>query len=583
MADLPWKNAMLTDFGNSLSRRGLLGSLTAGVAGAGHAAQTRQPPEHSLLADLSREPDNVFLQTESTSENLERHRDEWNRGDVVVRIEGHESSHGPQRTVRIRSPKTAPHRLRLRWLGPTASGLSYLGDAWERSYGDLGWRPLEPERILPWHFFAASGTQIAACGVKTNPSAFCFWQIDPDGVSLWLDLRNGGTGVQLGKRELVAATIVQASYRNVSPFNAARQFCRALCDRRRMPASPVYGGNNWYYAYGKSSADDIRSDSERIASWAPKTGANQPFMVIDDGWQPNATAGPWDRGAPQFPDMAKLAADMRRIGVRAGIWTRPLFTKENVPESWRLQSPNARTQFDEHRGVTLDPTIPAVRRRVEEDMRRLAGWGYELIKHDFSTFDLMGRWGFTMDAAITDAGWSFADRSRTNAEIIRSLYEAIREGAGDVMITGCNTVGHLSAGLFEMQRTGDDTSGRDWNRTRKMGVNTLAFRAPQHGAFFAVDADCVGLTNQVPWKYNRQWLDLLARAGVPLFVSAAPNAVESEQRSAIRAAFETASIAQPLGEPLDWNNNTEPEHWRLQGKVVAYDWFGADGVSPFAG
>jgi alpha-galactosidase len=583
MADLLWKDAMSTKFPTSLSRRSLLGLLTAGAAGTGLAAQARQIPGHPILADLSPVPDSILLQTESAFENLEGHRGEWTRGDVVVRIEGEKPSHGSQLTVRVRSPKTALHRLRLRWLGRTAGGLSYLGDAWERSYGDLGWRPLEPERILPWYFLATSGTQIAACGVKTNPAAFCFWQVDPDGVSVWLDVRNGGTGVQLGKRELSAAMIVQSSYTNVSSFDAVRQFCRMLCDKPRMPASPVYGGNNWYYAYGKSSADDIRRDSERIASWSPASGHNRPFMVIDDGWQPNATAGSWNRGAPQFPDMAKLSGAMRRIGVRAGIWTRPLFTKEDVPENWRLQSPNARKQWDEHRGATLDPTIPAVINRVEEDMRRLAGWGYELIKHDFSTYDLMGRWGFAMDTAITDAGWSFADRSRTNAEIIRSLYETIREGAGEVMITGCNTVGHLGAGLFEMQRTGDDTSGRDWNRTRKMGVNTLEFRAPQHGAFFAVDADCVGLTNQVPWHYNRQWLDLLARSGVPLFVSTAPNAVGPEQRSAIRAAFEMASVAQPLGEPLDWNNSTEPERWRLHGKPITYDWFGADGVSPFAG
>lgn len=573
----------MTDSNSSLSRRSLLGVFAAGVPGASRLAGAREPQRQSLLADLGRQPDSIFIQTESSFQKLERHRQEWTHGDVAIRMENHETSHGPQCSVHVRSPKTNLHRLRLRWLGPTFSGLTYLGDAWERSYGDLGWRPLEPERILPWYFLAASGTQIIGCGVKTNPAAFCFWQTDGDGVSLWLDLRNGGTGVQLGKRELSAATIVQAAYTNVSAFNADRQFCRLLCDTPRMPPSAVYGGNNWYYAYGKSSADDIRGDSERIASWGPASARNRPFMVIDDGWQPNATAGPWDRGAPQFPDMAKLAADMRRIGVRPGIWVRPLFTKENLPENWRLRSPNARKQIGGHHGVTLDPTVPAVKNRVEQDIRRLTTWGYDLIKHDFSTYDLLGRWGFAMGANITDAGWSFADRGRTNAEIIRSLYETIRRGAGDAMITGCNTVGHLGAGLFEMQRTGDDTSGHDWNRTRKMGVNTLAFRGPQHGAFFAVDADCVGLTNQAPWRYNRQWLDLLARAGVPLFVSAAPNAVGPDQQSAIRAAFETASAAQRLGEPLDWNSTTEPEHWRLQGKPVTYDWFGPDGVFPFAG
>ena len=40
----------------------------------------------------------------------------------------------------------------------------------------------------------------------------------------------------------------------------------------------------------------------------------------------------------------------------------------------------------------------------------------------------------------------------------------------------------------KQNRTGDDTSGRIWERTRRMGVNTLAFRLPQHNAFYHIDA-----------------------------------------------------------------------------------------------
>ncbi len=210
---------------------------------------------------------------------------------------------------------------------------------------------------------------------------------------------------------------------------------------------------------------------------------------------------------------------------------------------------------------------------MEKDIRRVSGWGYELIKHDFSTFDLLGRWGFTMGAELTDGGWTFADRSRTNAEIVLAFYRTIREAAGDALVLGCNTVGHLAAGLFELQRTGDDTSGREWNRTRKMGVNTLAFRAPQHNAFFAIDADCVGLTKQVAWAENRQWLDLLAGSGTPLFVSAAPDAMGAEQRKAVREAFARASVPQPLGEPLDWMETTEPSRWRFGRTETDYHWF----------
>jgi alpha-galactosidase len=119
-----------------------------------------------------------------------------------------------------------------------------------------------------------------------------------------------------------------------------------------------------------------------------------------------------------------------------------------------------------------------------------------LIKHDFSTFDLTGRWGFQMADGVTEDGWTLADGGCTTAEAIIDLYRCLREAAGeDAVLLGCNTISHLAAGIFEMQRTGDDTSGKEWDHTRKMGVNCLAFRAPQHGSFYAVDADCMGLTH----------------------------------------------------------------------------------------
>jgi alpha-galactosidase len=482
--------------------------------------------------------------------------------------------------VKLLAPKTAVLRIHLRWHLELSLSLQYLGDQWERSYGDLSWRGTEPERVMPWYFLAFDGHSTMACGVKTGPAALCFWQADPAGVSLWLDLRNGGRGVRLGKRELPVTSVVAEFYPGTKPFTAAKQFCRRLCENPRMPAAPVYGGNNWYYAYGKSSAADIRDDSERVASWAA-ANQNRPFMVIDDGWSPNATAGPWSHGNDKFPDMAQLASDMRRIGVQPGIWIRPLFTKEEVPLGWRLNSPSSARDYSRRQAYTIDPTVPEALEKIRGDVRTAVGWGYQLIKHDFSTYDLLGRWGFNMGAVVTDPDWGFADGTRTNAEVIRDLYQALREAAGQAMLLGCNTMGHLAAGLFELQRTGDDTSGRDWNRTRKMGVNTLAFRAPQQGAFFAVDADCVGLTKQVPWEMNRQWLDLLGRSGTPLFVSAAPDAVGPEQQSAIRQAFASASEPMPLAEPVDWLQNTEPQEWILRGQRTTYHWFGSEGASPF--
>ena len=212
----------------------------------------------------------------------------------------------------------------------------------------------------------------------------------------------------------------------------------------------------------------------------------------------------------------------------------------------------------------IDPTAPEAMEYVEKSLRTIHDWGYELIKHDFSTYDLTGRWGFEMGPELTNPGWHFHDRSRTTAEIISDLYKALRRGAGDSLLLGCNTIGHLGAGLFEVQRIGDDTSGREWSRTRKMGVNTLAFRMPQHNTFFAADADCVPVTKDIPWALTKQWLDLVARSGTALFVSADPEATGPAEREALKVAFAQASRPLPPAEPLDWMATTTPAAVELQ-------------------
>lgn len=533
------------------SRRDLLKGCAALLA----APALRSAPASNLL-NVASAPSAMTIFTESGNQSLTKNGLSWQspNSEVTTQVTDNALS------LKLHTPKENPLRLHVRWTLSPGSKLRFLGDAWERSYGDLAFRHMEPDDILPWYVVATDGDGSYAFGVKTGPAALCYWQIDPQGISLWCDVRNGGRGVQLKSRELHIADVVSQAYPEQSPFKAAQAFCKVMCDKPRLPKFPVYGGNNWYYAYGKSSEQDIIHDTERI-SRISSVLSNRPFMVIDDGWQLNPTAGPWRSGNKDFPDMAGLALAMLRMDVKAGLWTRPLFTRASVPSSMLL------------RPFTLDPTNPEAAALIEEDMRTLVSWHYQMIKHDFSTYDLLGRWGFAMNSEITDSDWNFQDRSRTNAEVIRDFYALLRKAAGETMLLGCNTIGHLAAGLFEVQRTGDDTSGRDWSRTRKMGVNTLAFRMPQHNTFFAIDADCVGLTPEIAWSENRQWLDLLANSGTPLFASIDPKALGNDQFSALQLAFRTASRPQPTAEPLDWLTNNEPEHWLAQSRELSYNWF----------
>ena len=550
------------------SRREFLqGTIAAGLAPFMPALSLQRAPVSGTALDLGRAPDSVVVQT-SADRALRLIRDgRWEDGDIVVTT----TAVAGALRVQLASPSAPVRRVRLRWNGRLDDVRLILGDAWERGYGDLEWRGFVPDRVMPWYFATFDGQLTHAYGVRTGPAAFCFWQADPQGITLWADVRSGGAGVELGARVLTMCEVVtRPGAPGESAFTAIHAFCRQMCASARMPSQPVYGSNDWYWVYGRNSAESVLTDARNIVELSP-AGGNRPFAVIDDGWQPDrgkakTGIGTWDKGNEKFPDMPGLAARIRETGARPGIWIRPLLAPASAPDSSRLPRDRA----------ILDPTSAGALEKVAEDVTRIRAWGYELIKHDYTSFDLFGRWGSTMGEALTRDGWTFAaGPSKTTAEVIGELYRTIRRAAGDALVIGCNTVSHLSAGVFDICRIGDDTSGREWARTRKMGVNTLAFRGAQHGAFYVADADCVGVTTVVPWNFNRQWLDLLARSGTMLFVSLAPDALGADQKRDLRAALALASKPQPLGEPLDWQQTAWPSRWRLMGQDARFDWIGA--------
>jgi alpha-galactosidase len=114
-----------------------------------------------------------------------------------------------------------------------------------------------------------------------------------------------------------------------------------------------------------------------------------------------------------------------------------------------------------------------------------------------------------------------------------------------------------------------------------MGVNTLAFRLPQHRTFFLVDPDCAPLSKSVPLAMTQQWLDLVARSGTVLFISADPAHVTPEEKRLLKTALAAAARIQPEAQPLDWMETTTPERWRLGGKTASFTWFGKEGVDFF--
>ena len=515
-----------------------------------------------MMVDILRLPDRITLKTEAGSADFAgAPRVEW---DGVTLCVGD--------AVTLTADDTPVKGVTLRWNGEMPAACRFCGDAWERGYGEFEWTGFRADRRMPWFFYAYANGTFALYGVKTGPDAICAFTADPAGVTLHIDVSCGSDGTVPGGRTLTCAERVFCEKRTDDPFAAACELAPLMAKGAVFPEAPVYGYNNWYFAYGKSCFKDIY-DSAKELSELTRGLENRPYMVVDDCWQyyrrPDDNVfigGDWRRANADFGDMKKLADELSALGVKPGLWFRPLQNKADyIPEKCIRDKKN----------FYLDPSVPETLEIVRDDVKTFISWGYKLIKHDYSTHDMNGgRWGYQQSEKLCTSGVHFANRDRTTAELIKALYKTIYDAAeGKAVIIGCNTIGHLGVGYMELNRTGDDTSGRIWDRTRKMGVNTLAFRMPLHRAFYDADADCVGVTPAVPWKLNRQWLELLARSGTPLFVSVAPGYLNDTQKAELSAAFETAAKPRPAAVPLDWLNDACPESWRFSDGEKKFDWY----------
>lgn len=521
-------------------------------------------------------PDFIELTTETKTVTAKWENDDYNLDDINVKL----NQDNEHLAIFLTAQTSKVKWIKLRWNNLSwDKSVRFLGDAWERGYGDMEWKGMNPNRFMPWYFCAKSEAKSICYGVKVRPSAMCFWQVDSLGMTLFLDVRCGGSGVNLKGRVIKLADVIACEMRDCTSFEAMQEFCGQMCEDPILPKYPVYGSNNWYYAYGKSSESEILADCDYILNLT-KDIENKPYMVIDDCWQEHHrlneyNGGPWTKGNEKFPDMKALADKLMQKGVRPGIWVRLLLNEdENIKNEWRLSHNNC-----------IDPTNPEALNYIKEDIKRICNWGYTLIKHDFSTFDLFGKWGFQMSPLVTDDGWHFYDDSLTSAEVVKLLYKAILDASveasnGEALILGCNTIGHLGAGYMHINRTGDDTSGVIWERTRFMGVNTLAFRLPQHGKFYEIDADCVGIDGGISWSMNKQWADVLAKSGTPLFISVRPNILDETEKQELHEILKVASKQEHHVIPVDWEETTCPEHWQDKDHDIdcKYQWFEETGL-----
>lgn len=516
--------------------------------------------------NIIRIPDAVRIITEDSSELCTRYGSQYTLNDVTVSFK-----EGETLDITLNADKTPVRFIGIRFNGSFEKGTRFLGDTIERGYAEFSFRSLESQRDMFWYFVAANENSCAGYGVKTGCNALVSWTTDSHGIMLWLDVRSGAKGVIRNgvPFEVCKVVNIEKSVSINDCFDFIHEFCLKMSDNAIFPDKPIYGSNNWYYAYGDSSAEQILKDTELLAE-CTESLKNRPYMVIDDCWQQLARTKGSAQGRPifcgneLFPDMKGLADAIKAKNIHPGIWFRPIKTAERFIDKNLLNMRDS---------TFLDPSLPEVLEMVAEDTERLTGeWGFELIKYDFVTRDMTGVYGSDHMRFDYDKDWSFRDQSKTTAMVAKDLYRTIYEHSNGAMIIGCNVMGHLATGYIHIHRSGDDTSGFSFDRSVGYGVNALAYRLPQHKAFFDIDADCVCITDKIDWESNKDFLELYAMSGTPLFVSVDPAIATPEIKDALKVAYKYSSEQKNVCRPIDWLDNNTPEEYLIDGKQHTYQW-----------
>jgi len=257
----------------------------------------------------------------------------------------------------------------------------------------------------------------------------------------------------------------------------------------RLRHDPVPTGWCSWYCFGpKVTAQNIADNLGWIATNLPALR----YIQIDDGYQP--WMGDWlDSGKAFGGDVKGVLKEIRDRGFEPAIWVAPFIASEQsrlfqehpdwfVKDSKGAPLRSDRVGFGGWRlgpWYALDGTHPEAQRWLTELFQTLRReWGCTYFKLDATYW-----------ATLPD-GHRY-DPNATRIEAYRRGMEAIRRGAGDALIMGCNHPIWPSLGLVHASRSSLDIE-RSWASFTSIGRENL-LRGWQNGRLWWNDPDCVVL------------------------------------------------------------------------------------------
>ena len=262
---------------------------------------------------------------------------------------------------------------------------------------------------------------------------------------------------------------------------------------RRLFQPVPTGWCSWYCFGPRVTAEQVLENLDVILEKLPRL----KYVQIDDGYQ--AAMGDWlETGKAFGGDVVPVLKEIRKRGLEPAIWVAPFIAEQNSHvferhPTWFVQGQ------DEKPLVSSSVTFGGWR---HGPWYALDGTHPEVQEHFRNLFQTMRQeWGctyFKLDANFWGAihGGRFHDRNATRIQAYRRGMEAIRSGAGDSFILGCNHPMWPSLGLIDGSRSSADIK-RAWPTFRSVARQTLN-RNWQNGRLWFNDPDAVLLTGDLP-------------------------------------------------------------------------------------
>jgi alpha-galactosidase len=260
----------------------------------------------------------------------------------------------------------------------------------------------------------------------------------------------------------------------------------------KFPAPPT-GWCSWYCFGPRVTAQQVLDNLDTIAKTIPAL----KYVQIDDGYQP--AMGDWlETGAAFGGNVRGVLKQIRERGFEPAIWVAPFIAEAGShvfqehpdwfmkDEEGKPLAANRVTFQGWRRGpwYALDGSHPDVQRHFETLFRTMRQeWGCTYFKLDANFWGAMH-------------GGRLHDPKATRIQAYRRGMEAIRRGAGDGFILGCNHPIWPSLGLIHGSRSSGDIK-RTWPTIEKIARQNLN-RNWQNGRLWWNDSDAVVLDGTLP-------------------------------------------------------------------------------------